>query len=152
MKTLTTIAELQALAFSPEELINKEVITKSDILEAETRYVRPILGDALYDAIIGGGYTSLRSDYVVPAVAAWCRYIVEPQLATRISKSYSESLSTAENDRLRVVLGSLRRKASTLSRRLSDHLNAQSDDYAEYNPQNNPLNHCFIYGDIIQIC
>lgn len=152
MKTLTTIAELQALAFSPEELINKEVITMSDIHEAETRYVRPILGDALYDAIIGGGYTSLRSDYVVPAVAAWCRYIVEPLLATRISKSYSESLSTAENDRLRVVLGSLRRKASTLSRRLSDHLNAQSDDYAEYNPQNNPLNHCFIYGDIIQIC
>lgn len=152
MKTLTTITELQALAFSPEELINKEVITMSDIHEAETRYVRPILGDALYDAIIGGGYTSLRSDYVVPAVAAWCRYIVEPLLATRISKSYSESLSTAENDRLRVVLGSLRRKASTLSRRLSDHLNAQSDDYAEYNPQNNPLNHCFIYGNIIQIC
>lgn len=152
MKTLTTITELQALAFSPEELINKEVITMSDIHEAETRYVRPILGDALYDAIIGGGYTSLRSDYVVPAVAAWCRYIVEPLLATRISKSYPESLSTAENDRLRVVLGSLRRKASTLSRRLSDHLNAQSDDYAEYNPQNNPLNHCFIYGDIIQIC
>jgi ABC-type oligopeptide transport system ATPase subunit len=48
-------------------------------------------------------------------------------------------------------LRSLRRKASTLLRRLSDHLNASGGDYAEYNPKNNPLNHCSIYGDIIQI-
>lgn len=151
MKTLTTISELHALVFCSEELVNKGVITESDILEAETRYVRPILGNALYEAIAAGGYATLRSDYVVPAVAAWCRYIVEPLLAARGVKSYSENLSTAENERLGTVLRSLRRKASTLSRRLSDHLNAKSDDYAEYNPKHNPLNHCSIYGDLIQI-
>ena len=59
MKTLTTIAEVHALAFSREELISKEVITLSDILEAETRYVCPILGAELCDAIAAGQYASL---------------------------------------------------------------------------------------------
>ena len=151
MKTLTTIAEVHALAFSREELISKEVITLSDILEAETRYVCPILGAELCQAIASGQYSSLRSDYVLPAVAAWCRYIVEPLLDRRCSDSCRAELSTAEYREHQSVLRSLRRKASTLSRRLSDHLNTSRGDYAEYNPKNNPLNHCSIYGDIIQI-
>lgn len=151
MNTLTTIAEVHALAFSREELISKEVITSSDILEAETRFICPILGAELCQAIASGQYSSLRSDYVLPAVAAWCRYIVEPLLDRRCSDSCRKTLSQAQYDHQKSLLRGLRRKASTLSRRLSEHLNSSRGDYAEYNPENNPLNHCFIYGDIIQI-
>ena len=151
MKTLTTIAEVHDLAFSREELISKEVITESDILEAETRYIAPILGVALCEALAAGQYASLRSDYVLPAVAAWCRYIVEPLLDRRCSSSHTKTLSVAQQEQQKSLLRSLRRKASTLSRRLSDHLNTSADSYAEYNTRTNPLNHCSIYGDIIQI-
>ena len=151
MNTLTTIAEVHDLAFSREELISKEVITVSDILEAETRYVVPILGASLCKALAAGEYATLRSDYVLPAVAAWCRYIVEPLLNRRCSISRNRTLSAAYNQEQKSVLRGLRRKASTLSRRLSDHLNASAESYAEYNPKNNPVNHCSIYGDIIQI-
>ena len=151
MNLLTTVAEVHALAFSSEELVNKEVITLSDILEAETRFVRPILGDALFDAVANGAYPALRSDYLLPVVAAWSRYVVEPLLQQRCLECHTLSRSAADNEHLRVLMRQLRRRASTLSRRLSDHLNAHKDEYAEYNPNTNPLNHCSIYGDIIQV-
>lgn len=139
------------MAFSREELVHRDVITELDIAEAESRYIRPILGEALAEAIASGGYEELRANYVAPALAAWCRYVVEPLLVSRCRELHHDDVSSAENEHLRGVVCSLRRKASTLSRRLSDHLNTHGDEYAEYNPKANSLNHCSIYGDIIQV-
>ena len=41
--------------------------------------------------------------------------------------------------------------ARSLTRRLVDQLNSNGNIYVEYNPETNPLNRCFIYGDIIQV-
>lgn len=139
------------MAFSREELVHRDVITELDIAEAESRYIRPILGEALAEAIASGSYEELRANYVAPALAAWCRYVVEPLLVSRCRELHYDDVSSAENEHLRGVVRSLRRKASTLSRRLSDHLNTHGDEYAEYNPKANSLNHCSIYGDIIQV-
>jgi hypothetical protein len=151
MSALFTPAEVHSVAFSGEELIRQELITQSDIVEAETRYVRPILGEALCEAIAASKYSALRNDYVLPAVAAWCRYIVEPLRDMRCGECRGVDRTTADNDHLKVVVRSLRRKASTLSRSLSNHLNSHCEEYVEYNPKYNPLNHCSIYGDIIQV-
>ena len=161
------------MAFSREELVHRDVITELDIAEAESRYIRPILGEALAEAIASGSYEELRANYVAPALAAWCRYVIEPLLVSRCRELHHDDVSSAENEHLRgvvrylisrnktlsaaynqeqkSVLRGLRRKASTLSRRLSDHLNTHGDEYAEYNPKANSLNHCSIYGDIIQV-
>ena len=151
MKRLTNVEEVHALAFSSEELVNKGVITSSDIDEAERRYIYPILGEALYNAIADGSYAALRTDFVLPAVAAWCRYVVQPVISLRCQECHGDSRTTAQNDHLRELLRHLRRKASTLSRCLSDHLNSHGNDYAEYNPRTNPLNRCSIDGNIIQV-
>lgn len=152
MQTLITPTEVVALAFSGEELIAKDVVTQSDIVEAEARHIRPILGDALVEKLRSGAYASLLSDYVAAALAAWCRYAVEPLLDVRCDVCHRDSRRTsADNEHHTSVMRSLRRKAVTLSHRLSDHLNAHAGDYPEYNPTKNPLNYCSIYGDIIQV-
>ena len=151
MNTLFNPAEVHKVAFSGEELIRADIITQSDIVEAETRYVRPILGEALYEALASSRYGSLRSDYVLPAVAAWCRYVVEPLRDVRCAECCGTDRTAADNEHLRTVVRALRRKASALSRSLSEHLNSHCEEYVEYNPKNNPLNHCSIYGDIIQV-
>lgn len=152
MNLLITPSEVVSLAFSGEELVRKEVITEFDILEAEECYVRPILGATLYEALIAKRYPTLLSDYVLPALAAWCRYVVHPHLDSRCYVCHeSQSRSSSMNEHDRRLWLRLRRKASTLSRRLSEHLNGHCDDYPEYNPLNNPLNRCSIYGDIVQI-
>ena len=150
MKTLITAERVYALAFSTEEPYSASVITDTDIAEAESRYLMPVVGEELYNVV--AKYSTLKSEYVEPMVAAWVRYIVEPHLAARCCTCYAEGRVTeAVNDHTELVLRALRDKAVALTRRLSDHLNSHSADYVEYNPKTNPLNRCFIYGNIVQV-
>ena len=150
MNTLLTAERDYAFAFSSEEPYSPSAITEADIAEAESRYLIPIVGEELYNAM--AKYSTLKSEYVEPMVAAWVRYIVEPHLATRCCTCYAEGRVTeAVNDHTERVMRALREKAVALTRRLSDHLNLHSVDYAEYNPETNPLNRCFIYGNIVQV-
>lgn len=138
------------MAFSTEEPYSASVITEADIATAESRYLLPIVGEELYAAL--SRYLTLKTEYVEPMLAAWVRYIVEPHLATRCCTCYAEGRVTeAVNDHMKRVMRALREKAVALTRRLSDHLNSHSADYVEYNPKTNPLNRCFIYGNIVQV-
>ena len=150
MKTLITAERVYALAFSTEEPYSASVITDTDIAEAESRYLMPVVGEELYNVV--AKYSTLKSEYVEPMVAAWVRYIVEPHLAARCCTCYAEGrVKEAVNDHTERVMRALREKAVALTRRLSDHLNSHSADYVEYNPKTNPLNRCFIYGNIVQV-
>lgn len=153
MNTLITCDEVARLAFSPDELINTNIVTEADILEAEERYLRPTMGEELIAAIYAGNYLDLRNDYVAPALAQWARYVAQPLAEQRsaVCTNTSHYATYAKNEHLKLLLRTLRRKASTLSRRLGNYLDSHSDEYPEYNPDNNHLNHCSINGDIIQI-
>lgn len=152
MKTLISAEKIAPLIFTRDEPYGTVTITATDIAEAESHYLLPIVGNELYNAMLSGGYTELVDEYVAPMVAAWVRYIIEPHLTTRCCITHSErNITIAMNENSKRVLRALRDKAATLSCRLSDHLNANSAEYVEYNPSENPLNRCFIYGDIIQV-
>lgn len=151
MNTLITPAEILDSAFSPEELYDVMVITPTDIATAEERYLIPIVGRELYDALLAGEYESLRINYVLPAVAAWTRRIIEPLLASRCGICHDHQPTAAEAEVLRERCRSLGLKARTLSRRLAKQLNATADDYPEYDPMRNSLNRCSLDGDIVQV-
>lgn len=149
MNTLINAEQVGALAFGCGEMVHQEIISECDIVEAEERYIRPILGDKLLTALCEGRYPELMSDYVAPALAAWCRYVVEPHVVSRCS--LCDNVTSADNERLDIVMSHLRRQASTLTQRLSRHLNSHIADYEDYNPKSNPLNRCSIYGSIVQV-
>lgn len=152
MKTLISAENISSLIFTREESYNETMITAMDIAEAESHYLLPIIGNNLYNAMLSGSYAELVEEYITPMVAAWVRYIIEPHLASRCCVYHAErNITEAINENTELVLRSLRSKAKTLSHRLSDHLNANTTKYVEYNPSDNPLNRCFIYGDIIQV-
>lgn len=152
MTTLMTADRLFSFAFARDESYNATVIMPVDIAEVESRYLVPVVGSALYEAMQGGSYAELVDEYVAPMVAAWVRYVVEPHLASRCCLCSSErNVTEAVNENAERVMRALRAKAVALTRRLSDHLNAHSSDYEEYGPNVNPLNRCFIYGDIVQV-
>ena len=145
MNTLLTPTEIYNLAFGAEENFNLSSVRESDIAVAESRYLLPIIGEELYAVLMEGDYADMCKEYVAPMVAAWTRYIVEPLLTERCGQSHG----TAAVDRR--VVAHLRAMAMTQSRRLSDYLNDHTDEYSEYNPVDNPLNHCTIDGNIVQI-
>ena len=149
MQNLITPDRVVELAFGGEERAHRELVTECDIAEAEQRYVRPILGDELFDALLSGEYEHLLKEYVEPTIAAWCRYVVEPLLVHRCEKC--GDVSVAHNARLDTTMRHLARRAQTLTRCLSRHLNNHSSEYEEYNSKLNPQNRCFIYGSIVQV-
>lgn len=151
MKTIITTQQVVELAYVPEGVMTAAKITIADIVVAESKYLIPIIGESLYDALMAGSYTSLCEDYVAPMVAAWTRYVAEPLLAGRLGVGYDNDFSEADNDARDAILMRLRHTAAIFSRRLSDYLNAHSDQFPEYNPIDNPLNHCMIDGGIVQI-
>ena len=145
MKTILTPLQIYNLVFSTEENCNPSAINEADIAIAESRYLLPIVGEALYKMLVNGGYYELHANYVEPMLSAWVRYLVEPLLAERCGISHGV---TSVDD---TVLSRLKMIAMEQSRRLSDHLNSHVDEYPEYNPIDNPLNHCSIDGNIVQI-
>ena len=145
MRTILTVDTLLSHVFTSEENYNFSMVTEADIAVAESRYLLPIVGERLYERLLEGEYEELRDEYVAPMLGAWTRYIVEPRLAERCGIGHGESRVDRE------TMWHLRSVASALSRRLGEHLNAKSEDYAEYNPCDNILNHCSIDGNIVQI-
>lgn len=156
MKTLISPERVFRLAFSVDELLSPSVVMPSDIVAVEERHIRPVVGEALYDALADGHYTDLMEEYVAPTIAAWVRYAIQPLLGHRCSSCLVSdgndfyNATTADNVRMSALQRNLRHTAQTLSRRLGDYLNAHSADFAEYNPDENPLNRCSINGDIVQ--
>ena len=152
MRTLITAEQVFSLAFTSEESYNVSVITASDIGEVENRYLIPIIGENFYNAMRLGEYDDLVEERVAPMVAAWVRYTIEPLLASRSCLYHDVRMVTeAVNDDVRMRLRALRDKAVVLTRRLVNYLNANSVAFDEYDPDSNPLNRGFIYGNIIQV-
>lgn len=145
MKTILTPIDVYNQAFATEENYNPSAVKEADIAIAESRYLIPIVGETIYTKLLNGGYYDLRVDYVAPMLSAWIRYMVEPLLAERCGINHG---TTAVDDRL---LARLRMMAMEQSRRLSHYLDTHAEEYPEYNPIDNPLNHCSIDGNIVQI-
>ena len=145
MKTILTPNQLYNHIFSLEENYTPSVVREEDIVIAESRYLLPIVGENLYNRLLEGGYAELRLEYVVPMLCAWTRYLIEPLLRERCGLDHATSTTDAE------LLARLKMVATSYSRRLSDYLNSNVEEFEEYNPIDNPLNHCSIDGNIVQI-
>jgi hypothetical protein len=146
MSTIITPKEVVEFAFAPSESFSAEVITDSDVAIAETRYLLPILGYELYNMVRSGEYDTLRVEYILPMVASWTRYVVEPLLTRRCAVC---GYKPYEYDG--VVLRRLRSTAATFSRNLTNYLNSHQEEFPEYDPSDNPLNRCSIDGNIVQV-
>jgi hypothetical protein len=145
MKTIITPVALLRYIFAAGENYNASMVTEADIAIAESRYLTPILGETLYNKLLTGGYTELMNEYVAPMLGAWVRYNINPFLSERCGLGHgTESVDDTRQLHLKSA-------ASSLSHRLSDYLNAHYDSFPEYNPCDNPLNHCSIDGNIVQI-
>ena len=83
MKNLITNEQVISLAFGDGEYLSPEVILDSDIALAEDRYIVPVVGAELHQALLDGSYPTLLDDFVAPALAMAVRTIIQPALNVR---------------------------------------------------------------------
>ena len=156
LKTLLTPRRVVELAFAECEYMDSSAISAADIAAAEERYIVPVTGRALYEAMLGGDYGEVRDEFAAPAAAAYVRLAMQPLFDIRTGRfgavaprtSYSEP---AERAQILDMRRALRERARTLLQRLSSRLMASADDIPEYRPENDILNRCTTYGGLVQI-
>ncbi|MBQ5648099.1 MAG: hypothetical protein IIV16_03130 [Alistipes sp.] len=157
MKYLITNQEVVALAFGDGEYLSAEVVSEADIAVAEERYIRPIVGEMLYEKLLSGVYTSLCEEYVAPALAMAVREMIQPALNVRtgqcgLSVSTSMRSDSATKSAAESLQRSLVKRRRALCRRLSNYLNAHASEFPEYDKRGDAMQKCVLDGGYIQIC
>ena len=155
-KSIITPAEVIALAFSDGGYIPAEAIAEIDITMATERWVAPVVGQALLEKVAEGEYAELKSDYIAPAVAFYTRYLAQPRLnaATNqmgLTTPAGSSHKAAEKAAREELRRSLKARAQTALKRLSEYLDANTQLFAEYNPAKNILKRCSFDGGFVQV-
>lgn len=156
MKNLITNEQVISLSFGDGEYLSPEAILDSDIAAATSRYILPVVGAELYNALLEGSHNELLDDYVAPALAMAVRTMIQPalnvrtgQLGLQISSSLRADSST--KSAMQTLQKSLRLRRQTLLKRLSNHLKNHTSEYPAYNPDCDVLQKCSIDGGYIQI-
>ena len=155
MNTLITPVEALRLAFREGETLPPGIIAEADIAAAEHRYLVPVLGQELYDELLGGAYGEFREAYLAAPAALCVRLLLQPRLdiltgacgTTAPRSSWSEP---ADGEALRRLCRALRTEIRTLLRRATDYLDVHRAEFPEYNPQKNILKRCSTDGGFVQ--
>ena len=156
MKNIISPAEAVNLAWGTGEYLSPQAVAEADIAAAEQRYIIPVIGRPLAQALADGLYPELRNDYAAPALAMFVRVMLQPTMDVRTGQTGSVVQSgacadPASSEARAASLRALRRRAGVLLRRLSERLDADPASYPEYDPEQNILKHCSTDGGIVQI-
>ena len=156
MKSIIDSNEVIAIAFGEADHLSCEAVSEADIMVASDRYLRPILGQKLIDALIEGKYSDLVDDYVAPALAYAVRMVVQPAINLRLGDSglFSPKTDSSQRPDREAVEGlqrSIRVRARQLLRRLSDYVECNASKFKEYESCENIFNRCSIDGGFVQV-
>ena len=156
MKNLITNEQVISLAFGDGEYLSPEAVLDSDIAAATSRYIVPVVGAELYEAVLNGSHKSLLDDFIAPALAMAVRTMIQPalnvrtgQLGLQISSSLRADSST--KTAMQTLQKSLRLRRQTLLKRLSNYLRTHTSEFSEYTPSNDVIQKCSIDGGFVQI-
>lgn len=156
MQTLVTPAAVVELAFTDGEIFTDAAIPESAIAAAQERYVRPVVGDALYERLLEGGHADFTQEYLAAPLALYVRCLLAPQSDIRHGpygtvQPRSDTFAAPSAETLRRSRDALLQRARQLMRSASDHLESHAEEYPAYDPQSNILNRCSIDGKLVQI-
>jgi hypothetical protein len=114
--------------------------------------VRPVLGNALCDALLRGEHPDFLAGYILPPLALYVKALMLPALAVQagaagVAEVNSKNMARVGDAKLRASVRRLRGDALALMRRAVDHLESASPgSYPSYDPAANVLNRCSVEG------
>lgn len=122
-------SEVIALAWAEGEYVDVRLLSSAVMWDVQRRYIVPIIGDALLDALLLGSYREVCDSFVKPAMAMMVRVNLElpAHIATKRERS----------------------RARGLLRGLTDYLNLHAEQIAEYDPCHNVQNRVELAGGFV---
>lgn len=155
-QSIITPQQVVEIAFSDGGYLSPDVVAQVDIEAAAERWVKPVVGEALLEAVAAGRYEELREEYLKPVLALYTRLLVQPRLNVATSQlgltvSAGATCKAAEASHRSELMQALKARARTALRALSHYLDDHTELLAEYEPKRNVLNRCSCDGGFVQI-
>ena len=156
MITIIDEKKVLQLAFADADYLPREIISSSDIVAAQERYIVPILGQRLTAMLLEGEYQELAEYYVAPALAFATRLIIQPTLNIRLCEGglvalHGEGMEQPNQKAVSALVRSLKIRTRQLLKRLSAFTERNATNYPEYDSKSNIFNRCSIDGGVVQI-
>lgn len=154
MHNLISSEEVAQLAFAPLDFVTASDVNPLTINVAQERYIVPVLGAEMVEAMLSGDYSELVEELVNPALALYTRVLMLPALALRtgaagVVKGTSQYLDAATENELRVLRRSIIAQASTLLRKAVKQIESAPEQYPQYDPRNNIWHRCRVDGGVV---
>lgn len=153
MNRFITAEDVIGMAFSRKLNVNK--IPDSFIETAQYKYIRPILGEDLYEAVeadpTSATYATLMT-YIKPALAWWIKYLVLPEIYVEIADTgvktiTNQNAQNVSDQRLIEIRENSRIVAEDKIKQLTEYL--EDSDLTDYYGGSNPDNTITVAGGII---
>lgn len=153
---IITSAEVLSAAFTDGGYLSPDVVSDADIEAAVERWIVPVTGRKLLQAVERGSHSEFSTSYLKPCVAAYVRLLIQPRLSAVTSQMgvaapASSSHKSADEAMRRELMLSLKVRAQALRRRMSEYLDANQNKISEYESADNVLNRCCCDGGFVQI-
>lgn len=154
MQNLISPAQVASTAFAPLDHVATEDINPLTISVAQERYVVPVLGVPMVEALLAGSYSELADELIAPALALYTRVLMMPSLALRVSaagviKASNDYLDAATENDLRSLRRTTLAQATTLLQKAVAQIESAPELYPEYDPQQNIWRRCRIDGGVV---
>lgn len=153
-RILMTPAEVAALAFGGEENVACEAVTEASILAAQSRYLRPVVGDALYARLLAGDYPELVDKWLKPPLALFVKSAALPEVSARVAavgvvRCEGEWFSPADGDAVRLLQRRVRMEAEELLDEAVRHIRSEHVRYPEYDDTANVRCRVSVVGGVV---
>lgn len=154
MENLISPEKVASQAFAPLDHVTPDDINPLTISVAQERFIVPVLGEAIIEAMIGGDYAELTDKWVGPALALYTRALMLPALALRtgaagVSKGSNQYLDAATENQLRSLRRTTLAQATTLLRKAVARIESAPDNFPEYDPRMNIWRRCRLDGGVV---
>lgn len=154
MKPLITPAEVAQIAFGGENNVDMDYISEAVILTARRRYLIPVVGKNLCDALERGEYPELLTKWIKPALAMYVKYCMLPSLAAQtgvlgIVKYAGVGFDPADDKSVERLQHRIRIEADALIDAATDFIEYAAIFFPEYDGSKNYRHNFSIKGGIV---
>ena len=154
MQNLISSEMVAEQAFAPLDHVTPDDVNQMTIAVAQERFIVPVLGAAMVEAMIGGAYPELATEWVAPALALYTRVLMLPALALRVgaagvSRSANQYLDAATENELRMLRRTALAQAATLLQKAVAAIELAPERYPEYDSRQNIWYRCRTDGGVV---
>lgn len=154
MENLISPEQVASQAFAPLDYIAADDVNPLTISVAQERFLVPVLGGAMVEAMAGGAYPELVNKLVGPALALYTRVLMMPSLALRtgaagVVKGSNQYLDAATENELRSLRRSTLAQATTLLQKAVARIESAPEQFPEYDTRQNIWRRCCLDGGVV---